>query len=373
MTNKALITANLVESITHDVISINHNVVRWAKYPLAHGYNEMGKQSLNMIASFLLLQQAKNMGLQVDETRMPYIALKRLIEKTINGDIRDDHLFKILALGNIDKKDFDALIEAKIFGKMSGLSQKLLEVDEDWLETKIYKIATKMATLVESKEIPPNDSATEMELFSQISCYTESSPELVAIALNTSRPEYSFLKEVSKLRGAIRWLKQFRATDCTVLEHLAETAIFAWLMSKELNPEDEIKAARLFWAGLFHDLPERWTGDMASPVKDAVPGLRKATELYEDLTMETHVYSVLPEFEASAIRQVMDDAGRRYKKLVKGADYASATMECFRNIMCGSRDRYFINVIKKTYEERDSFTPVFAEVIERIYVEVLKS
>jgi len=373
MTTENMITVSLVESIVHEVLNINHNVVRWPKYPLARGYNELAKQSLNMIASFLLLQQAKNMGFQVDETRMPYIALKRLIEKTINGDIRDDHLSEILALGGIDKKEFDALIEAKILGKMSGLSKKLLEVDEEWLETKIYKIATKMATLVEAKEISPNDSATEMEIFSQISFYRESSPELVAIALNTSGPEYSFLKEVSKLRGAIRWLKQFRATNCTVLEHLAETAIFAWLMSKELDPDDEVKATKLFWACLLHDLPERWTGDMASPVKDAVPGLRKATEQYEEIAMERHVYSVLPEFEASAIRKAMDDIGRRYKKLFKGADYASATMECFRNIMCGSRDKYFVDVIQRTYIDRESFTPVFAEFIESIYVEILKS
>jgi len=131
MTTENMITVSLVESIVHEVLNINHNVVRWPKYPLARGYNELAKQSLNMIASFLLLQQAKNMGFQVDETRMPYIALKRLIEKTINGDIRDDHLSEILALGGIDKKEFDALIEAKILGKMSGLSKKLLEVDEE--------------------------------------------------------------------------------------------------------------------------------------------------------------------------------------------------------------------------------------------------
>ena len=372
MTNKKLISADLVNNIA-DVFNINHNVVRWAKYPMAHGYNEQAKQSLNMIATFLLIQEAKNLGFQVDETRIPYIALKRLIEKTINGDIRDDHLSEILSLGNIEKKEFNALIEAKILGKMSDLSQKLLEVEEEWIETKIYKVATKMATLVEAKEISPSDSATENELFSQISAYRESSPELVAIALNTSGPAYESLREVSKLRGAIRWLKQFRATNCTVLEHLGETAIFAWLMSKEENPEDEIKATKLFWAGLFHDLPERWTGDMSSPVKDAVPGLREATEKYEDLMMEKHVYSVLMECQSSALKQVMEDAGKRYRKLVKGADYASAALECFRNIMCGSRDKYFTNVIGNYYKGKDTFTPAFSELIEKIYVEILRS
>ena len=373
MTNNKLISAGLVDSIAHEVISINHNVVRWAKYPLAHGYNELAKQSLNMVASFLLVQHAKSQGFVVDDTRIPYIALKRLIEKTINGDIRDDHLSEILALGGIEKKEFDSLIEEKILGKMSGLSKKLLEVEEEWIETKIYKIATKMATLVEAKEISPNDVATEMELYSQISSYRESFPGLVAIALNPSGPEYTFLREVSKLRGAIRWLKQFRATNCTVLEHLGETAIFAWLISMEDKPEEEIRATELFWCGLFHDLPERWTGDMASPVKNAIAGLREATEQYEDLNMENHVYKILPECQALAIKQVMEDAGKKYKKTVKSADYASAAMECFRNIMCGSRDKYFTNVIVNYYKDKDTFTPVFSELIEKIYVDVLKS
>lgn len=367
------ISVELVNNIT-EVFHTNHNVVRWAKYPMAHsGYNELAKQSLNMIATFLLIQEAKNLNLKVDETRIPYIATKRLIEKTINGDIRDDHLSEILDLGSIDHKKFKGLMEEKILGKMSDLSQKLLEVEEDWPEVVIYKIATKMASLVESKEICPSDSATKEELFSQISIYREKYPDLVAIALHTEGEEYAFLKEVSKLRGAIRWLKQFRATNCSVLEHLGETAIFAWLMSKEENPEDEVKATKLFWAGLFHDLPERWTGDMASPVKNAVPGLRSATEKYEDFMMEKHVYSVLPQCQSSAIRQVMEDAGKKFKKTIKGADYASAAMECFRNIMCGSRDRYFVNVIDGYYKDKDMFTPVFSELIEKIYVEVLRS
>ena len=373
MTEQKLISANLVDSIANEVISVNHNVLRWAKYPLAHGYNELAKQSLNMVATFLLIQRAKNQGYAVDDKRIPYIALKRLIEKTINGDIRDDHLHEILALGGIEKKEFDRLIEEKILGKMSGLSKKLLEVEEEWIETKIYKIATKMATLVEAKEISPNDSITEMELYSQISFYRECFPDLVAIALNPSGSEYTFLKEVSKLRGAIRWLKQFRATNCTVLEHLGETAIFAWLMSMEENSEDEEKATKLFWCGLFHDLPERWTGDMASPVKNAIAGLRAATEQYEDLNMENHVYKVLPECQALAIKQVMENAGKKYKRTVKSADYASAAMECFRNIMCGSRDKYFSNVIKNYYDEKESFTPAFSELIEKLYVDVLMS
>jgi len=371
MAKESIITLSLARIMIFDVLKTNCNVKRWPQFNQPEGYNELGKQTLNMLGCFFLIQHAKKCGIRVDETRIPYIALKRLVEKTINGDIRDDNIYNILAEGKISKRKFDSLYESKILGKMSSLSKELLEVDDNWIETQIYKIATKLATLVEAKEISPNDSEKEMEILSQISAYRESCPELVAIALDTSGPEYSVIKAIAQLRGNIRWLKETRGAECNVLEHNGETAILAWMLSKELEPNDEIQATKLFWAGLFHDFPERWTGDMSSKVKDAVPGLREATEMYEDFCMEKYVYSILPEFEVSAIRHVMEDAGKRYRKMVKDADYLSAAKECFRNIEGGSRDEYFFGVIKDTYDSRDSYSPIFAESIELIYKETL--
>jgi len=372
MTNTT-VNAELVCNIVNDVININHNLTRWAKYPLVSGYNELGKQALNMVASFILVKSAEEKGIAIDETRIPLIAIKRLIEKTVNGDIRDDHLTEICALGGIEKSQFNRLIEVQIVGRMSGLSQKLLLVKEEWPETKIYKMATKMATLVELGELSPDDEETKAELCANICAYGTEFPELAIIALNPGGTEFKFLKEVSKLRGAIRWLKQFRATNCSVLEHLGETAVFSWLMAMEEQPEDEVRATELFWCGLFHDLPERWTGDMASPVKDAIRGLRPATEKFEAAMMEKNVYNVLSSSQAFSIKKILEDADKKYKTIVKGADYASAAMECYRNIMCGSRDKYFVNVLLEYFATKDRFTPAFASLVEDTFKKVIKS
>lgn len=370
---KTVISTELVWNIANDVLSVNHNLGRWSVHPMTNAYNELAKQSLNMIASFILAKCAERANITIDMTRFPLIAFKRLIEKTINGDIRDDHISEICELGGVQKNKFEGLIEAKILGGMSELKQMLLEVNEEWIETKIYKIATKMATLVELIEISPNDTKTKTEICTKLSSYREELPELVAIALNEGGPEFKFLKEVSNLRGAIRWLKQFRATNCSVLEHLGETAVFAWLMSMEEHPDNNERATELFWCGLFHDLPERWTGDMASPVKDAIEGLRKATEKFEDLMMDVNVYKVLPEHEAIAIKKVLDDAEKMYKSTIKGADYASATMECYRNIMCGSRDEYFVKVLLEYVATKSRFTPAFANLVQNTCKKAIRS
>jgi len=367
-----LITKEEFKNIAHEVCDVNHNLVRWAKYPFVCGYNELGKQSLNMIATFLLLQQAKEQGIKIDETKVPLIALKRLIEKTINGDIRDDHIEQILEQGKIERKEFNILLNKKITN-IQGLSNLLETINEDSTETKIYKIATKMATLVEVKEFSfiSESTNTENEIYTKLTEYSDEFPQLVATAINLNGKEFLFLKEVSKLRGAIRWLKQFRATNCSVLEHLGETAIFAWLMSLEQDPEDFEKATRLFWIALFHDIAERWTGDMASPIKDAVSGLRKATELFEEAMLDKYVYSVLPPYQVKALKTVMEES----KNItVKGADYISATLECYRNIVSGSRDEYFVKVVKNYIQNADDerFTPLAKGLIQEIWTKISK-
>lgn len=377
MTNKTLIGKQLVDNIAHEVLSVNHNVIRWSNYPEAEHYNELAKQSLNMISTFLLIKQAKYRGVEINETRIPYIALKRLIEKTVNGDIRDDHLSEILQLGGIDRKIFDKNIDERIL-KMSNLSDKLLEVDDNWNETKIYKIATKMATLVELKALDPNNENSENVIVKKICSYGEDFPWSIGIALDTNSQEVTFLKEISQLRGAIRWRKRFRATDCSVLEHLGESAIFSWLMSKAEEGHTEEMSTKAFWMGLFHDIAERWTGDMDSPLKDSIEGLREAVEKFEEEKLKEHVYNHFTKAEnkeiATSIEEFMKaQKDETYRDIFKSADYASAAMECFRNIMCGSRDDYFLEVLKKDYKEDEkiNYNSVFLNLVEGLLKKVM--
>lgn len=369
MTNNKKITSDLLGNIAHEVLSVNHNVLRWPNYLGGNRYNELAKQSLNMIATFILVKRAEEKGIEIDETRIPYIALKRLIEKTVNGDIRDDHLAEILALRKISRQKFDENIDNQILGKMSELSQKLLNIKEEWIETKIYKIATKIATLVELKELDPNDVNSEKNILNMILSYGKECPWLMLINISYDSNEFQFLQEVSKLRGAIRWLKQFRATDCSVLEHLGEVAIFSWLMSMAEEDHDETMSTKAFWLGLFHDVAERWTGDMASPIKDSIKDLRQAVEDFEKIKMQEHVYSLLNECEGRSIKELIKAQDEEeYHNIFKSADYASAAMECYRNIMCGSRDKYFREVLTKDYRSdgKIKYKPLFLNLIDSL-------
>jgi len=131
-------------------------------------------------------------------------------------------------------------------------------------------------------------------------------------------------------------------------------------------------ATNIFFIGAFHDFPEAWTGDMPSPIKDAIPGLRDATERYEQEMLKKKVYSVLTPYMAEAIKKVMmeEEVNREVKSFLKQADYFSADSECYRQLIAGSKDKYFLNVLNKSYIRKENLSPAFRQTLEAMYQEV---
>ena len=70
------------------------------------------------------------------------------------------------------------------------------------------------------------------------------------------------------------------------------------------------------------------------------------------------------------IPELEEEANKEYKKLLKSADYASATFECYRNIKAGSEDKYFFDVITKELNKKQNYSKNFAWLIEKIYKSV---
>ena len=170
------------------------------------------------------------------------------------------------------------------------------------------------------------------------------------VLADSDTPMFNMLRDISKLRNQNRWAFYARSMDCSVLGHLLDTAIYAYFMSLEEFPDDEERAAKMFFTGIFHDVAEGWTKDIPSPIKDRIPGFREASEEYEVQMLESHMYSVLPEYLKEKVKDVMmeETINRNIKPFLKGADYLSASAECYRNIIGGTRDFNFYRALMLT-------------------------
>ena len=141
------------------------------------------------------------------------------------------------------------------------------------------------------------------------------------------------------------------------------------MMSLEQNPDNEEQASQFFFMGIFHDFPERWTGDMPSPIKDAIQGLRTATELFENKVMDENVYSHLPPHQVEAIRNVMleDEKNKDLKSFLKISDTFAAFVECWREVDSGSHHKYYIKVMENCYNNKEDLPALFRLLMEHLY------
>ena len=104
---------------------------------------------------------------------------------------------------------------------------------------------------------------------------------------------------------------------------------------------------------------------MASNIKDAVKGLRKATEDFERDVMERQVYKLLSNYP---IKEIMmeEEGNKQYKGTLQTADNDSAIFECYRNIKAGSKNKYFFIVITKEME-KENYSDTFTQLARKIY------
>lgn len=370
---KQLVTEKVVEAIW-ELLTKLMSILRWSAYIADYRFNELNKQALNAIIAYFLAIEAKEAGHEIDITRFPKIVINRVFEKMFLCDIREDFVENILKDGNIKHERFDEIIEKEIIQLMGEDFARFIQIGRDWEETKIFQGATKIATKMEIEQIRGSIYKREFlrvqsEIGDTLNRYNNF-PGFARISLEYSE-EMNIFRQISALRNRIRWQKWLGAIPCSVLGHNFEVAIFSYLMALKKYGDEEI-ATKCFFIGVFHDVPETFTGDMPSPVKDAIPGLRQATEYFELKMMEEHIYSKLPEHLSEAIHMVMMEEYEQeeYKPLIKQADHLSADFECMRQIIAGSREKYFVEVLRRDLEE-GKFDELFINVLRKIAKEVL--
>lgn len=325
-----------------------NNLRRWTNFITEGKYDEISKQALNCSICFMLAVEAESEGMILQWERFPKIAIYRAFQKAyVNYDTPEHILKEICALGDIPfEKAFGEVTDATIAEMTDAELMHWLKDGCGTVEEEIYKAATKIATLLELKEIQTSVNGHYMtkyqEVFTSMARY-KNIPGFNTLVGNTNNGYFKVFQSISKLRNQNRWAAYSYSVDCSVLGHLFDTGVFAYLMALERG-ETETVAAKCFFMGIFHDVPEAFTRDIPSPIKDKIPGFRALTEKYELQMMEKYVYPFVSEAVETKLKQIMfeDEINLNYKTLMKGADYMSAVSEIWRQLKAGTRDEAFL-------------------------------
>lgn len=341
-------------SATNEVMTKLNMLKRWTDITSQKKYNELAKQALNCIITYILAKRAEHEGKKINYEKFPKIALGRAFAKVyVYFDTPEHKIDEICQMSGIKKEAFNHATTEIIASKTDTAFADFLAETKGEYEARIYKAATKIATyieLLEHREISDNTKFQEIERslmqFRDIPGVEEYS--------NRNSEVFKMFQDISNLRNQTRWSTLCYNVECSVLGHLFDTGIFAYLMAMAMSDEekaecDEDFASRLFFMGIWHDVAEEWTKDIPSPIKDKIKGFREATANYEIEQIKKHVYAVLPEYMVPELKKVMleEKNNEAYKVLLKEADYLSADSECYRNLLSGSRDPEFVHVIQR--------------------------
>ena len=349
-----------------------NNLRRWTAFITEGKYDEISKQALNCCVCFMLATEAEKEGVSVKWDRFPKIAIYRAFQKAyVNYDTPEHILKEICALGGIPfSKAFRDVTFTVIAERTDSDFANWLSEGCGTTEERIYKAATKIATFLELKEIQKNVNGSYAIKYEEIvksMIKYEDIPGFNSFS-DTDSKYFKVFEEISKLRNQNRWAAYSYIVDCSVLGHLFDTGVFAYLMALEKGKTEEL-ATKCFFMGIFHDVPEAFTKDIPSPVKDKIPGFRSLTEKYEMQKMEEFFYPCVSEKVQEAVKELMSmhDSDNSIRALIKGADYMSAVSEIWRQLKAGTRDEAFISSIDVHTEKFNTGIAEFTPSTKELY------
>lgn len=224
---------------------------RWSSFASEGRYNELGKQTLNSMTSLILIGYSEEAGRTVRRERIPKIALFRAFQKTyVYFDIPEYIINELCEIGNIPKDAFYEATKQIIKENSDEEFANFLSEGIGTYEMKIYRAATKIATLVELEEnairMDRHEYSCKLEEILKSFKEFEDLPGFKEVS-NTNGEIFKVLKSISRLRNRTRWAAQLYLVECSVLGHQFDTAIFAYLMALEEYQGDEITASKMFF------------------------------------------------------------------------------------------------------------------------------
>lgn len=159
---------------------------------------------------------------------------------------------------------------------------------------------------------------------------------------------YGFFALAFRQKYIKRWGLMYNISEETLSEHACEVAMVSHALAMIGNRyyQKSYNSDRIAALGLYHDVPEVYTGDLPTPVKYFSASSKESYRQIEKRAIEMLLSKLPPELSED-YRELFyyEDNNPEAKKLIKAADKICAYIKCLDEERCGN---YEFTSAKKT-------------------------
>ncbi|MDR1474310.1 MAG: HD domain-containing protein [Endomicrobium sp.] len=290
------------------------NILRWNDHIRPSDFSELDKQSHKMIIAYIIAKFEEENGESVDWIKLIEGGIFEFFQRIMLTDLKPEVFREIMSkkekelnkwvLENL-KEDLNAI--GKDFAKRC--EKYFSDVNYANYEKKILSAAHCLSTKWEFVIVYQWNSMlygiekTKNEIDESLSSFDD----LFGVTqLMFNKKYYGFLDLCGQLRFQQRWAQAFRVQKTTVLGHMLMVAIFAYLLSLEMDASEK-RRYNNFYSSLFHDLPEILTKDIIKPVKTSIHGLEGIIKQYEKKQVDERILPLIPQSWHSEMQYFIED------------------------------------------------------------------
>ncbi|MDR1244100.1 MAG: HD domain-containing protein [Endomicrobium sp.] len=290
------------------------NILRWNDHIRPLDFFEIDKQAHKIIIAYILAKFEEENKKNIDWIKLIEGGIFEFFQRIMLTDLKPEVFREIMSKKELELNKW---VLTNLKDNLYAIGNDFAERCENYLldkeyakfERRILSASHCLSTRWEFNIIYPWNSMlygiekTQQEIEDTVVSFED----LIGIRkLLINRKYYGFLDLCGQLRFQQRWAQAFRIPKTTVLGHMLTVAIFAYLLSMEMNVSNTRKYNN-FYSSLFHDLPEILTKDIVSPVKSSIPGLDDIIKQYENKQVDEKILPLIPDSWHKEIQYFIKD------------------------------------------------------------------
>ncbi len=363
-----------------DIIGVIEVLRALNRYPMYNTklhdqFTEITHLALTSQISAILFKMAEKEGSVIHSHYLPRIVLYQAFFRYVTCSIPDATFNYLFTDSPRLKIAFTKYLHETMVALTSPDFVKYISDLENTVEMYLYKVSESIATYIEANQIKPLVNNLDYQSifesawqklsnhkdFSIVGSYMAACPRDVY----EKNLMHLFNNIFSNLRNIVRWKNRALFRIYTVLGHSFDVGVLNYLIILNQDPKKYSLAEQGFYIGLYHDVAEYWTGDIPTPLKDGIPGLRKKTEKLEVMVLKKYVFSLLPPWFIKTFKTwMLEMVPCEQKNFFKTGDELAAIIEAATQIASGSGDMYFSEVVDK-YTKNPSL-PVLNAIFKKL-------